>query len=149
MPSIASPAYILEEISLHCPNFTELKIMGPFNIRCASALVQYTPYLKILSLRCSIIYKNALIAILEGLQYLEILNISHTIIMEDSPIAPRIILGLDDSTREMGARVPKFIICEESSCVMCERMMADEGLLRWYKYEEGLWKMDEVMSLAL
>ncbi|CAM8946173.1 unnamed protein product [Rhodiola kirilowii] len=150
MPSIASPAYLMEEIAVNCPNFSELKVMGPFDIRCASALVEYLPSLKVLSLRCSIIFKNALLAILKGLQQLEILNISHSIILEDSAKCTREnAVGIEESTLEMAARLPKFIRCKEPNCLMCERTTADEGLVRWYKYEEGLWKADEVPSLAL
>uniref|UniRef100_A0A7N0VIG2 Uncharacterized protein n=1 Tax=Kalanchoe fedtschenkoi TaxID=63787 RepID=A0A7N0VIG2_KALFE len=106
---------------------------------------------KCLSLRCSIIFKNALIAILEGLQHLEVLNISHSMILESDSLAfdPTRVVRLDKSTLEMGARVPRFITCEERDCVMCERVRYDEGLVRWYKYEKGLWKVDEVPSLAV
>uniref|UniRef100_A0A7N0UAC2 F-box domain-containing protein n=1 Tax=Kalanchoe fedtschenkoi TaxID=63787 RepID=A0A7N0UAC2_KALFE len=80
MPSIRSPAYVMEELALNCPNFSELKVLGTFDIRFASALVEYAPRLKVLSLRCSIIFKNALIAILEGLQHLELCFYIHKMI---------------------------------------------------------------------
>ncbi|KAK7279966.1 hypothetical protein RJT34_25028 [Clitoria ternatea] len=151
MPSIANPPYILEEISTHCDNFSELKIMGPCDIFFASSLAAFLPKLRVLSLRCSILYKDVLILILDSLQHLEVLNISHCILMEALP-APqhkRIIKEIDVTIREKASRLREFVTCMDDSCVMCQRTRTDEGLVRWYKYEEGLWKADEVRSLAL
>ncbi|XP_031287401.1 uncharacterized protein LOC116146134 [Pistacia vera] len=74
MPSIANPPYLIEEIALNFKNFSELKVMGPFDALFASTIAKFLPNLK------------------------------------------------------------------------CTR--SDEGFLRWYKYEEGLWKMDEARTLA-
>ncbi|XP_065869921.1 F-box/LRR-repeat protein At3g48880 isoform X2 [Euphorbia lathyris] len=151
MPSIASPPYLIEEIANNCRNFNELKIMGPFEIFFASTLVSYLPRLRVLSLRCSLLVKDALILILDGLQFLEVLNISHCLLIEvPPPPAPRrMIRELDQSILEKASRLREFLTCMEDSCTMCERTRNDEGLMRWYKYEEGLWKADEARSLAL
>ncbi|KAJ7969981.1 F-box/LRR-repeat protein [Quillaja saponaria] len=151
MPSIANPPYLLQEIAGNCKNFHELKIMGPFDIVFASSLAMYLPKLRVLSLRCSMLYKDALIFILESLQYLEVLNISHCLLVEalPPPARRRVIKEIDQSIWEKAARLLEFHTCMEDSCIMCQRTETDEGLIRWYKYEEGMWKVDEVSSLAL
>ncbi|OIW12509.1 hypothetical protein TanjilG_04673 [Lupinus angustifolius] len=151
MPCIANPPYILEEISMHCKNFSELKIMGPCDIYFASSLAAFLPKLKVLSLRCSTLYKDVLILILDSLQHLEVLNISHCILMEVAPPPNynRIIKEIDQSIRQKASRLRQFLTCMDGTCIMCQRTSADEGLVRWYKYEEGLWKRDEVRSLSL
>ncbi|XP_024958913.1 F-box/LRR-repeat protein At3g48880-like [Cynara cardunculus var. scolymus] len=151
MPSIADPSCFMEEISKHCKKFSELKIMGVCDIEFVQSLVQYVPNLKVLSLRCSILYKDALLLVLNGLMNLEVLNISHSLIVEGPPPpAPiKVVEELDESILEKGSRLREFLTCMNDSCIMCQRMKMDEGLMRWYRYEKGLWKEDEVSSLAI
>lgn len=151
MPSIANPPYLLEEIAAHCKNFSELKIMGPCDIFFASTLAAFVPKLKVLSLRCSTLYKEALILILDSLQHLEVLNISHCILIEGLPPPQykRYMDEIDPVIREKASRLREFITCMHDSCITCQRTRNDEGILRWYKYEERFWKEDEVASLAL
>ncbi|KAK4283169.1 hypothetical protein QN277_000151 [Acacia crassicarpa] len=151
MPTIANPPYLLEEIAANCENFSELKIMGPCDIFFASSIAAYLPKLRVLSLRCSTLLKDVLILILESLQHLEVLNISHCILMENVPPPQhrRIIREIDPAILEKASRLREFLTCMEDSCIMCQRTRTDEGLVRWYKYEEGLWKTDEVRSLSL
>lgn len=150
MPSIANPPYLMEEIANHCKNFAELKIMGRCEIFFANTLTAFLPNLKVLSLRCCLLFRDALIIILDGLQRLEVLNISHCLLVETcQPPAPRRVLKeLDDSILEKASRLRQFLTCMDDHCDMCQRTRADEGLMRWYKYE-GLWKVDEVRSLAV
>ncbi|KAK3220757.1 hypothetical protein Dsin_014727 [Dipteronia sinensis] len=152
MPCIANPPYIMEEISQNCKNFSELKVMGPFDVYFAETLVSaHLPKLKVLSLRCSMLNKDALILILDGLSNLEVLNISHCVLIESQPPpAPKkVITKLDESILEKASRLREFLTCMDDSCLMCQRTKDDEGLMRWYKYEEDIWKDDEVRSLAL
>ncbi|XP_061369543.1 F-box/LRR-repeat protein At3g48880 [Gastrolobium bilobum] len=151
MPSIANPPYLLEEISTNCNNFRELKIMGPCDVYFASSLAAFLPNLRVLSLRCSVLYRDTLIVILDSLQNLEVLNISHCILMEavPPPQHKRMMTEIDQTIREKASRLRQFLTCMDDSCIMCQRTRTDEGLVRWYKYEEGLWKTDEVRSLAL
>ncbi|XP_009783900.1 F-box/LRR-repeat protein At3g48880 isoform X2 [Nicotiana sylvestris] len=150
MPSIANPPYVMEEIARNCKKFAELKIMGPCDILFASTLVAFLPNLKVLSVRCTVLSKGALVIILEGLKKLEVLNISHCLITEVPPSSPRKVLTkLDESILEKASRLRKFLTCMSDSCIMCQRTRNDEGLMRWYKYEEDLWKVDEVRSLAI
>ncbi|KAH7867591.1 hypothetical protein Vadar_029183 [Vaccinium darrowii] len=151
MPSIANPPYLMQEISRSCKNFSELKIMGPCDNFFASTLVECLPNLKVLSLRCSTIWRDALIIILDGLLNLEVLNISHCLLIEaPPPPAPKKALKeIDEYILEKASGLREFFTCMDNSCIMCQRARNDEGLMRWYKYEEGLWKTDEVRSLAL
>ncbi|CBI31784.3 unnamed protein product, partial [Vitis vinifera] len=156
MPSIENPPYLMEEISKNCNNFRELKIMGPCHVFFANTLVAFLPRLKILSLRCSVLLKEALLSILEGLKHLEVLNISHCLLIDSQrmnaqPLPPmkRVMKELDESILKAASRLREFLTCMNDSCTMCERTINDEGLMRWYKYEEGLWKTDEATSLAL
>lgn len=151
MPSIAKPPYLMEEISKNCKKFRELKIMGRCDVNCAKTLVTYLPRLKVLSLRCSMLHKDALLIILEGLLHLEVLNISHCLLVEITGYPGQMIVveELDKFILEKASRLRVFLTCMEDSCIMCQRIKNDEGLMRWYKYEEGLWKADEVSSLAV
>lgn len=152
MPSISNSQHLVEEIAKNCKKFAELKIMGPCDIVFASSLAAFLPNLKVLSLRCSVLFKDALMTILEGLKGLEVLNISHCLLVEVPPHpAPRRILpGLDKSILELArANGLKLLTCMSDSCIMCQRTRNDEGLIRWYKYEEDLWRVDEVSSLAI
>ncbi|KAE8022517.1 hypothetical protein FH972_008309 [Carpinus fangiana] len=151
MPNIANPPYLMEEISKNCKNFSTLKIMGPCNILFASTLATYLPKLKVLSLRCSIVDKGALIIILDGLQHLEVLNISHCLLIEvlPPPASRRVVGEIDQSILDRASRLREFLTCMKDSCIMCQRTKSDDGHIRWYKYEEGFWKADEVSSLAL
>ena len=152
MPAIENTPYFLDEIATNCKNFSELKIMGPCNIFFASTLATYFPKLRVLSLRCSILYRDVLIFILDSLEHLEVLNISHCILMEGllpPPQCKKIINEIDSTIRQKASRLREFITCMDDSCIMCQRTRADEGIVRWYKYEEGFWKVDEVKSLAL
>lgn len=150
MPSIANPRYFIDEIAKNCKNFKELKIMGPCDIFFASTLVAYLPNLKVLSLRCSMLLREALIMILEGLPHLEVLNISHCLLVDVTPppVTKRVLREIDPFILEKASRLRRFLTCMQDTCVMCQRTKTDEGILRWYKYEEGLWQEDEVSSLA-
>ncbi|GMJ14936.1 snc1-influencing plant E3 ligase reverse genetic screen 4 [Hibiscus trionum] len=151
MPSIANPSYLMEEIANNCKNFSELKVMGPFDNFFAATIIKYLPKIRVLSLRCSMLLKDALISILDNLQNLEVLNISHCLLIEipPHPSPRRVMRELDQSIVEKASRLREFVTCMKDSCIMCRCTRNDEGLMRWYKYEEGLWKADEVSSLSL
>lgn len=151
MPSIGTPRYVMEEISKNCKNFAELKIMGSFNVLCATSIVQFLPNIRVLSLRCSMVVKEALIIILDSLKHLEVLNISHCHIADftSPPPRKRILKEIDEDILQKASGLRQFITCMNDSCIMCQRSRADEGLMRWYRYEENSWKADEVQSLAL
>ncbi|KAM7491628.1 hypothetical protein LguiA_034549 [Lonicera macranthoides] len=150
MPSIANPPYLMEEIAKNCKNFSELKIMGRCESFFASTLVTCLPNLKVLSLRCSLLFKDALIIILDGLKQLEVLNISHCLLVEvpPPPAHKKVLEQIDQSILDKASHLKKFLTCMDDSCDMCQRTRNDEGIMRWYKYDR-LWKVDEVRSLAV
>ncbi|KAH7850710.1 hypothetical protein Vadar_001888 [Vaccinium darrowii] len=123
--------------------------MGPCDFSFAYNLVKLLPNLKVLSLRCSTISKEALIFILDKLPNLEVLNISHCLLIPPPPAPRKALKEIDGFILEKASRLREFLTCIDDSCVMCQRARSDEGLMRWYRYEEGLWKTDEVRSLAL
>ncbi|KAM0949458.1 putative F-box domain, leucine-rich repeat domain superfamily, F-box-like domain superfamily [Dioscorea sansibarensis] len=152
MPSIAHPPYIMEEISRNCKNFTQLKIMGSFDMNFASAIAANIPKLKVLSVRCSMLMKEALLYILDVMEDLEVLNISHCFLLEGrSTTFPglRMVEELEESVLSKTSRLREFLYCQSSSCITCQRMILDEGLMRWWKYEDWFWRLDEVNCLAL
>ncbi|XP_052204084.1 F-box/LRR-repeat protein At3g48880-like [Diospyros lotus] len=146
-----TPTYLMKEISQSCKNFSKLKIMGPVSIFFASAIVAFLPGLKVLSLRCSRITKKALIIILEGLANLEVLNISHAILIESPPPpAPKIELKeLDHSILEKASRLREFLTCSKNKCNLCCSTRNDKDFFGWSMYQEGTWKEDELKSFAL
>ncbi|KAJ8554455.1 hypothetical protein K7X08_025133 [Anisodus acutangulus] len=129
MPNIEDDLpYVMEEIGRSCKNFAELKIMGPCDMVFSSTLVAFLPNLKVVSVRCTVLSKPALVIILEGLNFLEVLNLSHCLITEDPPPAPtKILTKLDDSILEKASRLREFITCMSDSCIMCQRTRDDEG----------------------
>lgn len=151
MPTIAHPPYIMEEISRSCKNFSQLKIMGTFDVHFASAIASHLPKLKVLSVRCSIITREALLLILNFMDNLEVLNISHCLLLESLSAAGRkqVFRELDHTILEKASRLREFFQCQSSICTTCQRMIKDEGLMRWYQYETWFWRQDEVSSLDL
>ncbi|KAM3382059.1 hypothetical protein P3S68_007632 [Capsicum galapagoense] len=105
MPSILNPASVIQEIGRSCRNIAELKIMGPCDMRFATALVSYLPNLKVLSVMCTALSKPFLVIILEGLKKLEVLNISHCVITKAPPPSMRILTKLDGSIIEKASRL--------------------------------------------
>lgn len=147
MPGIPHPPYIMEEISRSCKNFSQLKVMGTFDVNCAFAITVNLPKLKVLSLRCSIITKQALLLILDSMDSLEVLNISHCLLLET--LRRPVHSELDQAILNKGSRIREFFHCQSNSCTTCKRMIEDEGLMRWYRYEDWFWRHDEVSSLDL
>ncbi|KAK9291421.1 hypothetical protein L1049_019368 [Liquidambar formosana] len=147
---IGDPSFFISEIAKNCKNFYQLKITGPCDLSLAHSLVAFLPNLKVLSLRCSIVSIDSLIFILDRLEQLEVLNISHCVLIEvPFPSASnRIIKKLDGSILEKASQLRKFFRCMKDSCILCQRTKNDV-LMKWHRYEEVLWKEDEVESLAL
>ncbi|XP_031281978.1 F-box/LRR-repeat protein At3g48880-like [Pistacia vera] len=90
MPSIMNPPYLIVEIALNFKNFSELKVIGPFDVLFASTIAKFLPNLKILSLRCSVIVKDAILLVLDNQPNLEVLNISHCLVIE-GPLLPSLM----------------------------------------------------------
>lgn len=77
VPDFSSPMKLMKAIGTNCKNFSELKLTCNLNVDYANAIVKYLPKLKVLSLRATIVFnKETLICILDGLNHLEVLNMS-------------------------------------------------------------------------
>jgi hypothetical protein len=150
MPTIGHPPYIMEEIGRSCKNFTELKVMGSFDHQFASAILQFLPKLKVLSLRCSKVTMDALQSLLHSMEYLEVLNISHSLLLAIAANGRKqVVHELDGQILERASRLREFHYCQSRTCIACQRMVVDEGIMRWYRYEDWFWRRDEVRSLDL
>ncbi|KAM0938807.1 putative F-box domain, leucine-rich repeat domain superfamily, F-box-like domain superfamily [Dioscorea sansibarensis] len=152
MPWCSNPSAVMEKISANCKNFTQLKIFGAFDMNLAVAITTYLPNLKVLSLRCSWLDKKALLFFLKSMGGLEVLNISHSILLIEGPVdagSKVMFKEIDPAILEYTASLRKFYFCSSKSCLCCHRMIEDEGLMRWWKYEDWFWRIDEVSSLAL
>ncbi|KAB5532433.1 hypothetical protein DKX38_019103 [Salix brachista] len=65
------------------------------------------------------------------------------------PAPRRIVRQLDKTILEKASWLRKFLTCMRDTCIMCQRTRNDEGLMRWYKYDEGLWKEDEEQNKTM
>ncbi|KAG9441077.1 hypothetical protein H6P81_016931 [Aristolochia fimbriata] len=150
MPSVRSPDNVMQQIGINCKNFSELKVMGVCDTKFVQAISAFIPKLKVLSLRCSKLYLEDLLMILDNLQHLQVLNISHCVLVETypAPEQPRFIRKLDIAILKKAARLQSFMYCMEETCIPCQRALSDDGIMRWYNYEDGFWAIDEVSSLA-
>lgn len=146
---IGHPSDIMEAIGKHCKNFSELKIMCPLDLDFAIAITTFLPKLRVLSLRCSILTKVALVHIINSLENLEVLNLSHCFIeYVHSLEVVSVLEGLDTSVIEKASRIRKFIYCQDRSCAMCQNRTDNEESLTWPVYDKEFLRMDEVSSLA-
>nr|CAB3494264.1 unnamed protein product [Digitaria exilis] len=110
----------------------------------------FLPKLKVLSLRCSKVTMDALQCLLQSMEYLEILNISHCLLLVVAANGRKqVVHELDDQILGKASRLREFHYCESRSCITCQRMVVDEGIMRWYRYEDWFWRRDEVRSLDL
>ncbi|XP_015896212.1 F-box/LRR-repeat protein At3g48880 [Ziziphus jujuba] len=151
VPCVYSPVNILRAIGTHCKNFSRLKIMCPFDLEFANAIITYIPKLKVLSLRCAMVYKDALSCIMNALHHLEVLNLNHCLLVDDAQYEGFVVVYREHEQEiiEKGSRFKTFLFCNQATCAMCQHTFDDEGILRWYEYDEILWRTDEVSSLAL
>ncbi|KAA8521947.1 hypothetical protein F0562_012739 [Nyssa sinensis] len=153
VPCINSPYYIMKLIGQYCKNFSELKVMSPFDLDFATSITTFLPRLKVLSLRCAIVHKNALEHILDNLKHLEVLSISHCLFIYVSPRTNKpkyVYLNLCPILLQKAtSRLREFYTCEKRSCIMCNRNFADDdGALEWHEYDDEVWRVDEVTSLG-
>ncbi|PIA30887.1 hypothetical protein AQUCO_05300014v1, partial [Aquilegia coerulea] len=150
IPCIRDHRSVLMEIDKNCANFKQLKIMGgPLDISFASSITHFLPKLKVLSLRCSVLYEEAVNHIVENMNQLEALNISHCLFVRKLPSGREVSVSTPDkSILVKASRLLDFYTCWDQSCFLCRRMRIDKGDLRWYKCEKDLWRTDEVTSLS-
>ncbi|PIA30888.1 hypothetical protein AQUCO_05300015v1 [Aquilegia coerulea] len=150
MPCIRGHQSVMKAIGKNCRNFEQLKIMGGrFDVSFASSISQFLPNLKVLSLRCSVLYEKAVNHIVDNMKHLQVLNLSHCLFVRILPPLgdEEHVSKLDESILVKASCLPSFYTCWAPCCVLCQRMDIDKGDLKWYKCEKDLWRTDEVMSL--
>lgn len=78
----------------------------------ASAIIKYTPKLKVLSLRCALVCKVALTHILNKLKHLEALNLKHCLLVGDSEYDGFGVVyqKYDKETIEKASRLKNFLL---------------------------------------
>lgn len=150
VPFISNASNIMQMIGANCKNFSMLKVMFSFDLDFAISLITSIPELKVLSLRSSIVDKNALNLILMFLGNLEALNISHCVLGQ-IPRFPGPLLAieqLDNFILWKASLLREFFTCQVQSCSICQFEYDDENIFGWYEYDKALWRDDEIKSLA-
>ncbi|XP_004300769.1 PREDICTED: F-box/LRR-repeat protein At3g48880-like [Fragaria vesca subsp. vesca] len=144
------PVEIMEVIGKHCKKFSAMKLMCNFYENHAEAVAAYLPNLKVLSLRCA--DKGAVLHILKEMKHLQVLNLSHSYIVNHSPTLDRrmvVLRELDLQVTEPASRLERFIYCRSRLyCNTCRLQLSLNRVLIRCRYEERVWRMDEVSSLA-
>ncbi|XP_024171559.1 F-box/LRR-repeat protein At3g48880 [Rosa chinensis] len=80
---------IMEVIGKHCNKSAEMKLMCDFYEEYAEAVAAYIPNLKVLSLRCAEVSRGAVLHILNQMNHLQVLNLSHSYIVDHAPTPNR------------------------------------------------------------
>ncbi|KAJ7952346.1 F-box/LRR-repeat protein [Quillaja saponaria] len=153
VPCVICPYYMVEAIGKSCRNFYQLKVLCPFDMEFAEALIKHIPKLKILSLRCSLVYTEAINRILKSLEHLEVLNLSHSIFVgePDQGAETRMQTQKDCDIAALldVSRLKRVITCKREACLLCKHKLDDFHVGGWCcKFQEAIWREDEVTSLA-
>ncbi|KAG7551674.1 hypothetical protein ISN45_Aa06g023250 [Arabidopsis thaliana x Arabidopsis arenosa] len=130
MPSILESHIVFSSI-VNRKTFRELKVMGHIDLFFTQNVVQCLPNLKVLSLRCNEINRDALLEILDKLESLEVLNISHSylVVTQQHPEKKIIVRELDQAILEKTSKLKRFVTCmEHKTCVICQRTYKDERI---------------------
>nr|XP_010934854.1 F-box/LRR-repeat protein At3g48880-like [Elaeis guineensis] len=154
MSSFGDPD-VLVEMGKKCKNFSQLKVMGSIDMRFDSKIAGARK-LKVLSLRCCVVTKEALLLILYDMAHLEVLNIAHCLIIDgpEPQVSARppaqIIKKLDQMILEKASRLRAFFHSKDyDTCIACKWVIDDVGIMRWYWYKDWFWRQDEVSVLDL
>ncbi|PON62818.1 LRR domain containing protein [Parasponia andersonii] len=150
VPCVYAPCSMMRATGAFFKNFCELKIMCPFDIDFAHSIVSQSP-LKVLSLRCAVVFKEALLYLLENLKHLEVLNLTHCLLVSDTQEAGflEVYREIDEEISENVSHLKQLLTCKKISCSMCKIAVDQEDFLRWYDYDEGNWRVDEIPSLTV
>ncbi|XP_062026341.1 F-box/LRR-repeat protein At3g48880-like [Rosa rugosa] len=141
---------LMKAIGKHCKNLSELKMMHRFDMNCAENILAYAPSLKVISLRCNRVHRDAILFLLKELRQLEVMNITHCLILDHFPKPGfwSVLPELDEFVLQEASRLKKFLFCQMRSCNVCHFQINSNGLLFWTQNNEAIWIMDEVSTLA-
>lgn len=141
--------YILAAIGRYCKNFNELKL-SYLDVEHAEMLLKYTPNLKALSIRGSMVNLKALSFVLNRLKQLEVVNVSHCFIFNHphgrlhDRLVPCHVHHLPN--RLKAPCMKKLITCQRRTCLICNGNPYE--LMTSHEDKERFWREDEISSLA-
>ncbi|TKY65564.1 F-box/LRR-repeat protein [Spatholobus suberectus] len=109
----------------------------------ADAMIKYTPNLKLLSIRSTLVSMKGLCRVPTFLEHLEVLNICHSLIMDKSNPRPQVVVYriIHDLRKHLPPScLGKLIFCQGGSCLRCKNGCGPI---------EDIWHHeDEIVSLA-
>lgn len=146
--SIFKDRHYFTAIGKYCPNIVRLKFTCTFEQEEAEAVVNYTPNLKELSIRFVIVNLRALCLVLNSLKDLEVVNISHSLIVDklDGEFEMYSLRNLRNHLDASYYR--KLIVCETGECLRCQNGRNNDPRRLPHGPLEDIWRQDEITSLA-
>ncbi|KAK6935358.1 F-box domain [Dillenia turbinata] len=155
---VCNPPSAFEALGAHCKNLSSIKILYPFDWGYASAMCAFLPKLKVVSLQSSMVTKDALVLILDQLEHLEVLNLSHCLFVGDrvdndggsvyNRLDAQLNANHDASVLEKASRLRVFLTCQEKGCPACPDTSTGLGFSKWFSRAEDIWRIDQISSLA-
>lgn len=147
--SMVKHDYLFPAIGKYCKNITELKFTCNFAQEDADALIKCTPNLKLLSVRNIIVNMRALCKVVNSLEHLEVVNICHSLIIDEIngqiKVYP-IHSDLQDHLGIAGSR--KLLFCQNRRCLRCKNSGNGDLVRQPYRFLEDIWREDEIHTLA-
>ncbi|RHN46742.1 putative leucine-rich repeat domain, L domain-containing protein [Medicago truncatula] len=137
---------IFEAIRKYCKNIVSLKITGGFEQYEARALVKCTPNLKVLSIRKMKVNMGGLCHVLNNLEHLEVVNLSHSLIVDKVDGAFH-LYSIDDVLSRVNISC-KLITCQITTSHRCKNPFARNPRRMPHGSLENIWREDEISSLS-
>ncbi|GMN75036.1 hypothetical protein TIFTF001_052513 [Ficus carica] len=144
LPYVFRYEEILSSIGENCKNFAEIKSSCSIDLGFAEAIVANVPGLKVLSLRHTAAFKEALLHLLKSLKNLEVLNLTH-VLVADLTQAGLELQGIDEKITNCTLHLKMFFTSGERRCPKCN-IVEDGNIWRSYELDEEDWPQDEVAS---
>ena len=147
LPYVFRYEEILSSIGANCKNLSEMKSSCSVDLGLVEAIIANVPRLKVLSLRHTAAFKQALLHLLKSLKNLEVLNLMH-VLVADLTQAGMELQGIDDEITKCALHLKKFLTCPERLCPKCN-VVEDDNILRCFDLDEDDWRRDEIPSLTI
>jgi len=144
--SVVHHINFFDAVRKYCTNIVSLKITCRFELYEARALVKYTPNLKVLSIRNMNVNMGGLCHVLNNLEHLEVVNLSHSLIVDklDDELQSYLV---DDVLSRVNISC-KLITCQITTCLWCKNQFARNPRRMPHGSLEDIWREDEIMSLS-
>jgi len=144
--SVVNHINFFDAVRKYCTNIVSLKITCRFEQYEARALVQYTPNLKVLSIRNMIVNMGGLCHVLNNLEHLEVVNLSHSLIVDK--LDDELQLYSVDDVQSRVNNSCKLITCQIRTCLWCKTPFARNPRRIKHGTLENIWHEDEIGSLS-